>query len=229
MKGAVTAPVPMPSISAATEEAWHSRVQWSTLLVRKPVRTSFWNRIGLLVAALGRAEAGQRVAAVAVADGGEAAGGDLERLLPAGLAEMRPGVARVDAGIDRLGRVLAADQRLGQALRAVGVVEAEAALDAQPVLVGRPVAAGDEGDLVVADMIGDLAADAAVRADAVDLAVGRAAALAGRPVDDAQAGISAPVGQAWTHSPQATQVLAPIGIALVEHDAARDGLGRPCR
>ena len=44
MNGAVTAPEPMPSISAATEEAWQSRVQWSTLLVPKPVRTSFWNR-----------------------------------------------------------------------------------------------------------------------------------------------------------------------------------------
>ncbi len=42
--GAVTAPEPMVSISAATEEAWHSRVQWSTLLVWKPVRTSFWKR-----------------------------------------------------------------------------------------------------------------------------------------------------------------------------------------
>ena len=39
-----TAPEPMPSISAATLEAWHSRVQWSTLLEPKPVRTSFWNR-----------------------------------------------------------------------------------------------------------------------------------------------------------------------------------------
>ncbi len=39
-----TAPDPMPSNSAATLEAWHSRVQWSTLLLRKPVRTSFWNR-----------------------------------------------------------------------------------------------------------------------------------------------------------------------------------------
>ena len=42
--GLLTAPEPMPSSSAATEEAWHSRVQWSTLLVPKPVRTSFWNR-----------------------------------------------------------------------------------------------------------------------------------------------------------------------------------------
>ncbi|MNW07135.1 hypothetical protein D3C71_2036830 [compost metagenome] len=29
-----------------------------------------------------------------------------------------------------------------------------------------------------------------------------------------RAGISAPVGQACTHSPQATQVLAPIGSAI---------------
>ena len=39
-----TAPEPMPSSSATTDEAWHSRVQWSTLLLPKPVRTSFWNR-----------------------------------------------------------------------------------------------------------------------------------------------------------------------------------------
>ena len=39
-----TAPEPIVSISAATELAWHRRVQWSTLLVPKPTRTSFWNR-----------------------------------------------------------------------------------------------------------------------------------------------------------------------------------------
>ena len=44
LKGAETAPEFSPSISAATEEAWHSRVQWSTLFEPKPVRTSFWNR-----------------------------------------------------------------------------------------------------------------------------------------------------------------------------------------
>src|SRR5215468_10493515 len=42
--GADTAPELRPSNSAATDEAWHSRVQWSTLLEPKPVRTSFWNR-----------------------------------------------------------------------------------------------------------------------------------------------------------------------------------------
>ena len=44
LKVADTAPEPTPSKSAATEEAWQSRVQWSTLLVPKPARTSFWNR-----------------------------------------------------------------------------------------------------------------------------------------------------------------------------------------
>ena len=42
--GLETAPDPMPSSSAATLDAWHSRVQWSTLCVPKPIRTSFWNR-----------------------------------------------------------------------------------------------------------------------------------------------------------------------------------------
>ena len=42
--GLLTAPEPRPSSSAATLEAWHSRVQWSTLLLPKPSRTSFWNR-----------------------------------------------------------------------------------------------------------------------------------------------------------------------------------------
>src|SRR4029077_4989866 len=39
-----TAPELMPSMSAATDDAWHSRVQWSTLFEPKPVRTSFWKR-----------------------------------------------------------------------------------------------------------------------------------------------------------------------------------------
>ena len=42
--GLLTAPEPMPSSSAATLEAWHKRVQWSTLLLPKPTRTSFWKR-----------------------------------------------------------------------------------------------------------------------------------------------------------------------------------------
>ena len=36
--------VPSDLISAATEPAWHSRVQWSTLLVRKSERNIFCSR-----------------------------------------------------------------------------------------------------------------------------------------------------------------------------------------
>ena len=89
------------------------------------------------------------------------------------------------------------------------IVEAEAALDAQPVLVRRPVAAADIKELVVLDVVGELAADAAIGAHAVHLAVGNACAHS--PSSSEVAGISAPVGQACTHSPQATQVDAPIG------------------
>ena len=44
LKVAVTAAEPTFSISAATDDAWQSRVQWSTLLCTKPWRISFWKR-----------------------------------------------------------------------------------------------------------------------------------------------------------------------------------------
>ena len=129
-------------------------------------------QIGLLVRALGRAEAGERARAVAVADFREALGGAVHRLLPGRLAEMRPRIGRIDQIVGRLADAVPADHRLGQALRIADVVEAEAALDAQPVLVGRAVLAGDVEQLVVLDVVGELAADAAIGADAVDRAVG---------------------------------------------------------
>ena len=52
------------------------------------------------------------------------------------------------------------------------VVEAEAALDAESIVIGRAVAALGVDHLLVLDLIGDLAADAAIRAQRVDLAVG---------------------------------------------------------
>ena len=52
------------------------------------------------------------------------------------------------------------------------VVEAEAALDAKPVVIGRAVAAFGVDHLLVLDLIGDLAADAAERAQRIDLLVG---------------------------------------------------------
>src|SRR3546814_2191428 len=52
--------------------------------------------IGLLVRALGRAEAGKALGAVRLIDLVEAAGSLLQRLLPGRLAEVRPGIHRID-------------------------------------------------------------------------------------------------------------------------------------
>ncbi len=101
----------------------------------------------------------------------ETLGGAVERFLPARLAEMGVGVGRIDVGVVLRNAVLA-DQRFGQPVRMVRIVEAEAALDAEPVVVGRAVPAVDRDDMVVLDLVGQLAADAAIGADAVDLAVG---------------------------------------------------------
>src|SRR4029079_15444464 len=120
------------------------------------------------------AEAGQRLRAVAIADFLEAAGGAGERFLPGRLAEMRPRVRRFDDLVRHLRHAILADHRLEQALLVVNVIEAEAAVDAQPVLVGRAVLAGHGDDLVVLDLVGELAADAAIRTDTVDGAVGLA-------------------------------------------------------
>src|SRR5262249_30226683 len=133
--------------------------------------------IGLLVGTLGRAEARQARPALALADLDQAGGGARHRLFPGGLAEVRKRMGGIDLVVGRLRYPVLADQRHGEAVGMVGVVEAEAALDAEPRMVGRAVLAGDVEDLVVLDVIGELAADAAERAEAVDRAVGPPGAL----------------------------------------------------
>jgi hypothetical protein len=128
-------------------------------------------QVGFLVAALGRAEAAQRLRAELVADPAQAACCDRERFFPRRLAEHRQRIVRVHHEVGRFRRVGSADQRLGQALAVVDVVEAVATLDAEPSLVGRPVATVDADDVVVLHAVGQLAADAAVRADRVDALV----------------------------------------------------------
>src|SRR5580704_8990982 len=131
----------------------------------------FLEKVSLLVRTFGRAKAGQRIGAVAVANLDEAGSSTIERLLPGRLAKVRPRVRRVDELVWHLGHAVLADHRLQQALRIGDIVEAEAALDAEPVLVGRAVPAFDRDDLVVLDLVSELAADAAIRANAVDGAV----------------------------------------------------------
>src|SRR6185437_12120702 len=128
--------------------------------------------ICLFVRSLGRAEAGQSLRSVAVADLLQTRSRAVERLVPCGFAKMRPRIRRIDKFVRNFRHAVLADHWLGQPLRIVNVVEAVAAFHAQPLLVRRAVLAGDVKQLVVLDVIGELAADAAIRTDAVNRAVG---------------------------------------------------------
>src|SRR5262249_21555336 len=125
----------------------------------------------LLVRTFRRTEAGERPRAVAISNGLKAAGCTGERLLPTGGTEMRPGVGGIDGVVGVLGHAILAQERSREAGRMGHVVEAEAALDAEPILVCRSVAAADVEQLVILDVVGELAPDAAVGAYAVDLAI----------------------------------------------------------
>src|SRR6516225_824173 len=128
------------------------------IVAAEPGPHELLKEIGLLVRALGRAEAGERASPLTTANALQPGGGAVERLVPAGLAKVGVGIGRVYIGVV-LGDTVPADQRLGQAVRVVGVVESKPTLDAQPVMVGRAIFAVDRDDPIVADLIGQLAAD----------------------------------------------------------------------
>ena len=127
-----------------------------------------------------------------------------------------------------LGHAVLADQRLVRRCGLVHIVEAEAALDAEPVLVGGPVAAADVDDLVVLDVVGELAADAAIGADAVDLAVGLARVRTLFVVDQRRRHQRA--GRAGLHAFAAGDAgRGAHRVVEVEHDLLVVRRGRPCR
>src|SRR5439155_20064172 len=117
-----------------------------------------------------RREDADRLRAVPVHHPLEARGGDLERVLPGRRVELA---------------VLAAHERLGQAVRVMDEVEGEASLDAEVPFVRDVARVGRDLDDAVRrriDVEVDLAADAAERARRLDLlqrlfAVGRNALL----------------------------------------------------
>jgi hypothetical protein len=129
-------------------------------------------QIGLLVGSLGRTEAGERFHALLVPDFHEAFCRKIQRFLPRRLAEMREGIRRIDLVVGILARVRKPDQRLCEPMRMMDIVEAKTSLDAEAVVIGGPVAALGIDDLLVLDLIGDLAAHAAKRTQRIDLPVG---------------------------------------------------------
>ena len=152
------------------------------------------------------------------------AAGELERFFPGRFAEDVEHAVRVHRrSRPRLGASARRISGLRQALRVVRVVEAVAALDAQAAVVGRAVAAVDVEDLVVLDVVGQLAADAAVRAHRVDLLVGHGAAptLARRHQRAGRAGLHAlAAGDAGGRAHR---------VVHVEHDLRVRRRGRPGR
>src|ERR1700722_19622892 len=128
-------------------------------------------QIGFLVRSLGRAEASQRLGALLVADLDEAPGGDVERFFPGSFAEVSERIGRINLVVGVLLDTRQAHQRLGQTVGVMDVVETKAAFDAKSVVVSRAIAAFSVDDLLVLDFVGDLAADAAIRAKRIDLAV----------------------------------------------------------
>src|SRR5918992_988184 len=122
----------MEASIASTEGEWHRRVQWSTLLVPITTRQSFWTTYPSAVA-------------------GQALGGDLQGLVPAGLAPAP----------------LSLHQRGPDAVARVDETGPEPALDAQHAearRVGRHIACHHRQPRVLPHPQGDPAAHAAIRA-----------------------------------------------------------------
>ena len=174
VNGAVTAPEPIPS-----RERHHRRGVAKARAVVDVVGAEagadhLLDEVRLLVRPLGGTEPGEGAPTVPVPDALEAGRRPIEGLLPARLAEVGPGVRGVDGGIRGLRRVVATNEGPGQPVRVRDVVETEAALDAQALLVRRPVPPVDGRDAVtVVDPVRDLAPDPAVGADALDLPEGK--------------------------------------------------------
>ena len=93
----------------------------------------------------------------------------IERLIPTRRPEYAGPVSAVAIqGLQQrriLGHTLTANQRHRQALRTVHIVEAEAALDAEPLRVGGTLASEHANDFVVFDLVAQQATDAAKRAN----------------------------------------------------------------
>ena len=197
--GLLTAPEPMPSSSAATLEAWHSRVQWSTLLLPnrcapasgtgRPPRCcplALPNRPGPGATGLERRSKPPAP----------------QRLVPAHASQTPSpvgGCSPVDAPY--LGDAPACGSP-GASGGAGWIVEAKA-----PLTHSRPLA-GPSRPVTLTIFRPRTARSSGSRrrrrADRIHVARGRPAAAR-----HASLGMSAPVGQACTHSPQATQCWRP--------------------
>ena len=125
------------------------------------------HQIRLFVGSFRRSESGQSLGSVAVSNAFETRGGDVQRLFPARFPEVGKGISRIHLAIGTLGRVIPADEGLGEPVGVRHVVESEPSLHAQPLAIPRPVAALHRDDLIGVGLVGNLATDTAIGAHAV--------------------------------------------------------------
>mgnify|MGYP000450295983 CR=1 FL=1 len=123
----------------------------------------FLEQIGFLVRSLCGTEPGKGVAATFVDNFFQAGCREVECLVPCRFTEIFQRVCRVELNGRVFCNAFFPDQRFGQPVRVMNVVKPEPAFDAEPVVVRRPVATFDEKQLVVLDVVGQLAADTAIR------------------------------------------------------------------
>ena len=125
----------------------------------------------LFIGALGAAEPRQGIRAMGRFKIHKPTGGNLQGFIPARRAEMGQRFGRVEVWVEPFRHSLATNQRHGKPGWMAWVVVTKAPFYAQPVLIGRAIATFHIEDLVVLDMVGELAAHPAVGTHRVDLTV----------------------------------------------------------
>ena len=83
---------------------------------------------------------------------------------------MGQGVGRIKIDVATLRRIFAANQRFRQSMGVFDIVNTEPTLDTKTVFIGRPIAALHRDNVIVPDLVGNLAAYTAVGADTRDFA-----------------------------------------------------------
>ena len=132
-------------------------------------------QVGLFVATFGRTKTGQSLFAVRIAQVFQTAGRIGQRFVPGRFAKdigpVRSVTVQMVECLGVFGHTGLANQRHGQALRAVRVVKTEATFHAQATVVGRAIATVHTDDDVVLDVVGQQATHTAKRANRIHLFV----------------------------------------------------------
>ena len=129
--------------------------------------------IRFFVRTLGGPESGKRIAPARISNPPQSTSCQLQRLVPARLAEGGHRIGRVHHEVRGFRHAGLADERPRETLRVMHVVKAEAPLDAQALVVRGAVAPFNVHDTVVRDVIGQLTTDTAIRTQRFDTALGR--------------------------------------------------------